>query len=238
MLNKNIIAVTNLIKLLRAEDLLNEEIVINLIRAFGLVQWGPPVFGADEVWKNRTSDMAGIYQIPKQLAEALIFLSDKEINSFCEIGTFQGGSFIFMSEYLRKFNPAIKCLSIEINPGYISPEVSKYVEENKEWLNLKICTSEDIAGSKFDLVFIDGNHIGGWIEKDWNNVGKYSSICMFHDIQEPSCSEVVDFWNTVIKPKYEIYEFTYNPTETPIMGIGITFHKEKSIGEKGTRIKK
>ena len=94
MKNKNIITVINLIRLLPLEQLRNPEIIINLIRSFGLVQWGPPVFGDDEAFKNRAVDMAGIYQIPAQLAGALIYLSRFEINSYAEVGVFQGGNFL------------------------------------------------------------------------------------------------------------------------------------------------
>lgn len=226
MKNKNIITVTNLIKLLDKDSLKNEEIVINLIRSFGLVQWGPPVFGLDEMWKNHSNDMAGIYQIPKQLAQALIFLSDKEINSYCEIGIFQGGNFVFVSEYLKRFNPELTCTGIDPT-NYLNPEIRAYIDGH-DWMEFKQCTSDDISGTRFDLVLIDGNHIDGWIEKDWNNLGKEASICMIHDIQETTCPEVIDFWSKV-KSKFEVEEFTYNPTELDIMGIGITSFKEKEV---------
>jgi hypothetical protein len=41
--NKNIIVVRNLIETLSIESLKNSEVVANLVRAFGIVQWGPPV---------------------------------------------------------------------------------------------------------------------------------------------------------------------------------------------------
>lgn len=220
MLNKNIVSVTNLIKLLDVESLKNEEILINLIRSFGLVQWGPPVFGTDETWKNNSTDMAGIYQIPKQLAQALIYLSNKKITSYCEIGVFQGGNFVFVSEYLRKFNPEIKCTGIDPT-NYLNPEIRSYIDGN-DWMQFKSCTSDDIVGEKFDLVLIDGNHVDGWVEKDWNNLGRYANICMIHDIQELSCQDVIDFWNKK-KTEYENKEFTFYPTEMPTMGIGIIY---------------
>jgi len=230
MKNKNIISVTNLIKLLDENSLRNEDVVINLIRSFGLVQWGPPVFGLDETWKNPSTEMAGIYQIPKQLAQALIYLSSKKINSYCEIGIFQGGNFVFVSEYLRKFNPDIKCVGIDPT-NYLNPEIRSYLDEN-EWMQFKSCTSDDIAGEKFDLVLIDGNHIDGWVNKDWENLGKHASICMIHDIQEPSCQEVIEFWGD-LKEKYEIEKFTYCTTEQPTMGIGIIYpDKVKFQGEE------
>jgi hypothetical protein len=93
MKNKNIIVVQSLIKQLDLDTLKRPEIVTDLIRAFGIVQWGPDAFGNDEKFKNATEDMAGIYQTPDQTAKALVYLSDFKINNYLEIGVFQGGNF-------------------------------------------------------------------------------------------------------------------------------------------------
>jgi len=94
MKNKNIIAVRNLIRALDIESLKNPDVVANLIRAFGIVQWSVTgAFGDDEIFKNQTAEMAGIYQTPDQTAKALVYLSQFEINTYLEIGVFQGGNF-------------------------------------------------------------------------------------------------------------------------------------------------
>ena len=71
MKNKNIIAVQNLIRCLPINALEDAEVVANLVRAFGIVQWGPDAFGEDEKFKNASVEMAGIYQTPNQIAKAL-----------------------------------------------------------------------------------------------------------------------------------------------------------------------
>ena len=218
MRNKNIIVVQNLIRCLPLEILKDYEVVANLVRAFGIVQWGAPAFGHDEKFKNASVDMAGIYQTPDQIAKALVYLSDFKINSFLEIGVFQGGNFIFMSEYLKRFNPGIKCLGIDPT-DFLNPEIHAIIE-SEDWLTFCKVTSDDIGEvkQKFDLVFIDGEHRDGWAERDYNNVGKYAKICMIHDIQETTCPEIVGFWQKLRKEKVEFLDYT---SEVPTQGIGI-----------------
>jgi hypothetical protein len=218
--NKNIITVINLIRLLPLEQLRNPEIVINLIRSFGLVQWGPPVFGDDEAFRNRAVDMAGIYQIPAQLAGALIYLSRFEINSYAEVGVFQGGNFLFVSEYLRRFNPGIKCTGIDPT-NYLNPEIAAIIS-GQEWMNFRPATSEALTGVRFDLVFIDGDHESGWVVRDWNNLGRHAKICMFHDVQETTCPEIIAFWGKLKKTEgKQVVEFLDHTSRIPLQGIGI-----------------
>lgn len=224
MNNKNIIVVRNLIRTLDMVSLKNPDVVANLVRAFGIVQWGPPAFGEDEKFKNSSADMAGMYQTPDQIAEALIYLSGFEINSYLEIGIFQGGTFLFVSEYLRRFNPGIKCLGIDPT-GYLNDEIREIIEK-EIWLTFKSVTSDKLIGQEFDLVFIDGEHTAEWAKADWENAGKHAKICMIHDIQEMSCPGVMQVWEE-IKGKRPV-TFLAHTSEHPSQGIGI-IHKK---GEK------
>lgn len=226
MTNKNIIAVTSLIRRLGVESLKDPDVVADLVRSFGLVQWGPPVFGADEVFKNTTEQMAGIYQTPCQLGRALVYLSEFKIDSYLEIGVFQGGCFLFVSEYLRRFNPGIVCLGIDPT-NYLNPEVREIIELS-DWMKFAGVTSDKLRGRKFDLVFIDGAHENGWTRADWENVGKNAKVCMFHDVQETSCPEVVAFWDELKQDKKKTaVEFLECQTDVPLHGIGIITGKEK-----------
>lgn len=220
MKNKNITAVINLIHCLEIESLRNPEVVANLIRAFGLVCWGPPVFGEDEQFKNHATEMAGIYQTPDQLSKALVYLSSFKINTYLEIGVFQGGNFLFVSEYLKRFNPEIKCLGIDPT-NYLNPEIRELTELS-EWMRLASVTSDKLAGRKFDLVFIDGDHSAEWVKKDYESVGKEAKICMLHDIQEGACPAVMEFWAALKNnTKKTVKEFIDSPTGAPMQGIGM-----------------
>lgn len=228
MNNKNIIVVQNLIRILDLASLKNPDVVANLVRAFGIVHWGAPVFGNDEPFKNPTPDMAGIYQTPPQIAKALVYLSDFEVKTYLEVGVFQGGNFLFVSEYLRRFNPNIRCIGIDPT-GYMNSEIIHIIEK-EIWISFKSINSDHIAGQAFDLVFIDGDHSAEWINKDWDNVGKQAKICMIHDIQEPSCPDVPVFWNK-LKVKKKTAEFLdYSGAEVS-QGIGVIHNDDRTPPE-------
>jgi hypothetical protein len=223
MLNKNIRVVRNLIQCLPLAVLRDPIVVANLIRAFGIVQWGPPVFGDEEIYKNRQEDMAGIYQTPGQLAAALVYLSTFKIESYLEVGVFQGGCFLFVSEYLRRFNPEIRCQGIDPT-GYLNPEIRDIIAV-ESWINFAPVTSDMLAGETwppFDLVLIDGDHTTAWVERDWANVGRRAKICLIHDIQETSCPDIVAFWAGLEEKEHaRTMEFLEHSSPVPLQGIGL-----------------
>jgi hypothetical protein len=221
MNNKNILAVQNLLRCLDIASLRNPEVVLNLIRAFGIVKWGGAVYGKDEVWKNASPEMAGIYQTPSQFAQALVYLSAFNIKSYLEVGVFQGGTFLFISEYLRRFNPVIKCDGIDPT-GYLNPEIAEIIER-EPWMNFIPATSNALKGKEYDLVLIDGDHENGWPHRDWENVGKFAKVCMIHDIQETTCQEPVDLWAALKEEETDrsFAEFTDHFSNIPLQGIGI-----------------
>lgn len=225
MKNKNIKAVQNLIQCLPLEALKSPDVVANLVRAFGIVQWGPPVFGDDEVFKNPFPNMAGIYQTPDQLGKALVYLSGFEIKSYLEVGVFQGGCFLFVSEYLRRFNPEIQCLGIDPT-GFLNDEIREIIDLS-DWLRHAALTSEQIQGRKYDLVFIDGDHSAEWIKRDWENVGRHAATCMLHDIQETTCPHIIEFWKGLKGKGKTTVEFLDCSTESPLNGIGIIHNRKE-----------
>jgi hypothetical protein len=161
-------------------------------------------------------DTAAIGQTPDQIAKALVYLSDFEIKTYCEIGIYFAGNFLFVSEYLKRFNPDIQCLGVDPT-NHVSPEIREIVELS-DWMRFATVTSDSIPGRKFDLVLIDGDHSTPWIEKDWDNVGKHSKICMFHDLQESLWPDVGAFWATLKGKKVEFLD-TWKDRKTH--GIGI-----------------
>ena len=50
-----------------------------------------------EKYKDHLSNNLGLWQIPEELADLLVFLSDKEIKNFLNIGTFNGLTFNLIS---------------------------------------------------------------------------------------------------------------------------------------------
>lgn len=228
MKNKNIITVRNLIRCLDVDSLKNPEVVANLVRAFGIVAWGPQTSGPEKQFIN--SDNVGIAQTPDQIAKALVYLSQFKINSFCEIGVYHGGNFLFCSEYLRRFNPDIQCFGIDPT-NYLDADIREVIEK-EVWLIFKSITSEDIKGNEFDFVFIDADHVTPWPEKDYENVGQHAKICGFHDLQDPGWPDVAAFWETLKGNKKKVMvEFLDDLSGCNTHGIGIIHDKEGKLSE-------
>jgi hypothetical protein len=221
MKNKNIAAVRNLIKCLDLESLRNAEVVANLVRAFGIMPWGPTTTGPEVDFIGKEG--ASIGQTPDQIAKALVYLSRFKIDSFCEIGVMHGGNFIFCSEYLRRFNPNIKCMGVDPT-NYLDSEIREIIEKEM-WLTFKSVTSDGILGIAFDFAFIDADHTGIWPEKDYENVGRHAKICGFHDLQDPLWPDVATFWANLKGAKKEKVEFLDDPSDRKTHGIGLTHEK-------------
>lgn len=222
MRNKNIIAVQQLIRTLDIQSLRNPAVVANLVRAFGIVAWGPRTIGPEVQFIN--PDNIGIAQTPDQIAKMLVYLSQFKINSFCEIGNYHGANIFFCSEYLRRFNPDIKCFGFDPT-DFIDSEIGEAI--NKEtWITLKKLTSEDVKGEKFDFVFIDGDHVQPWVQRDWQNLGVHAKICGFHDLQDPGWPDVAKFWDYLKGNKDKVMvEFLDDQSNMKTHGIGIIHDK-------------
>lgn len=189
----------------------------DLIRAWGLHDDPVIDFGAiNEPYRTHL----GMLQQPEQLAKALIYLSDFKIKTYLEVGTFWGSTCTFISLYLAKFNPDLKVLGIDnfhdFNQSLL--ELSGRIEFRK-------CTTNDLKGQSFDLCFIDADHSYKGVSTDYENVGKYAKICMFHDIQDEFVVKDRDkagskkHWNEIRNGK-EV-EFLEHPDGKKAMGIGI-----------------
>lgn len=230
MSNRNITPIIGLVEDIGIDTLQDAEVVANLVRLFGIMAWdhpGKPLNGPEAAYIN-PAGMAAIGQTPDQIAEALVYLSRFEIGSFCEIGVCTGGNFLFVSAYLRRFNPEIRCTGVDPTQ-YLDPQVRDIIAAS-DWLEFIPATSDGIVGRKFDLVFIDGDHANGWVEKDWNNVGQHAKFCMFHDLQDPNWPDVAAFWEwlpSLVKGK-EMVEFLKCHPDRSTHGIGL-------IRDKGVR---
>jgi len=155
----------------------------------------------------------GMLQIPEQIADALLYLSGKEIHQYLEIGTHNGKTTAFIVAYLTRFNPELKALTIDIHRRWSNPYKHLRIVEVEG-------TSDDWKGFQSDLCFIDGDHSIEWVKRDYENVGQYAQICMFHDIVEEGGigngkMDVKEFWGSIKKPTS--LEFTTHGR----MGIGI-----------------
>ena len=165
----------------------------------------------------------GMLQQPKQFAEALVYLSDKKIRSYVEVGTFNGMATGFIFGYFTKFNPRFVGMTIDITERY-NPN---YAREMMKRFEIYFITedSNNIKGDQNDLCFIDGDHNYKQVKADYENIGHKAKYCMFHDICDSFQKKVNDggslkYWEE-LKLGTKFTEFTYNPTDVKYFGIGI-----------------
>lgn len=214
-LSKNKILIESISKL--DINSIKDKDIIDLVCNYGLCVEDRDAYGEWNQYMIYNRKEEAMFQTPKQIADAILELLKHDINTYAEIGVFKGGSHLLISNILKLKNPQLESIGIDIQDKHMTEDIKKY-------LNLHIGTSADYKGEKYDLVFIDGDHSYEGIATDYENLGQYANIVMFHDINDSTCPGVVKFWNEIKEGK-EYKEFTYQTNNQPIQGIGILFNK-------------
>ncbi len=158
-------------------------------------------------------------QNEKQLAPLLIYLFDKGITSYLEIGVGQGGTLILISEYLNRFN-ALKTIA-----------AVDFLE--KPWLlalynvlrrvKFQQTTTDNLRLSdNYDLIMVDADHSYEFVMRDFEKVKNHGRYILFHDIADDSQPGVRQAW-LEIKQGYRYMEFVdqYPGMTQSYMGLGL-----------------
>ena len=185
----------------------------------------------------------GIWQYPNQFAKYLNMVMQYDIDTYLEIGTAAGGTFMFTADKLRKFKGTKKFYAIDIAPlgttNYLvnknipSPfknSFKKYLIEHSDCSFYQSDITRFLNNNKVDslgLVLIDGDHSYNGCKKDYEAVKDISNIIAFHDITNDDCPGVRVFWNEIkLNPNYEAYEFTEQYfTDKSFLGMGVLVKK-------------
>lgn len=173
------------------------------------------------------------WEYPVQFAKFLVSLSNLSLNNYLEINVGRG-TFIIVSEYLKRFNPNIKTYAI--NPQYslmmdiytndINPDAELILDFNTSKRFL------DISATEWDIAFIDGDRTFEGITSQYNLIKNNSNILIFQDIINDACPGVVSLWNILKKVYYKknkIDEFTEQYEEVTkrqnrkYMGLGVIY---------------
>jgi hypothetical protein len=216
-------------------DLKNVDYITEIIQKTGLTydSRGKYLYGHDYKYMlpaitatkkgNQLRGIGGFWQTPQQIAEAIVYLSNFNIKTFIEVGTWQGWTSSIIMAYLSRFNSPLKGLTIDPNNQFKARKLIKNILP----LRYKQATSRKLRGNHFDLCFIDGNHKYNYVKQDFENLGKFADICMFHDINHESAHGylgVKKYWDelkTKNKNDYKFTEFLYHSEGKNVMGIGI-----------------
>lgn len=154
---------------------------------------------------NKISGMQ-IYQHPLQLFKLCEWLEDKEINTYVEIGTWFGGMFVFMNDFLRKHNNNLVSYGYDVKPrpNKVTMLQEKYGYD-KVFYRKGDCQKSPLPKQSIDLCFIDGDHHYENIKADFERFGKASKYVIFHDILAQNVPDCKRFWDE-IKDDYESFE--------------------------------
>lgn len=176
-----------------------------------------------------------IWQYPNQFARYLHLLSRlaPRINSYIEIGSRFGGTFVLTCEMLRRFNPHFQsATAVDLIP--CPPLIQSYVDfapfKSAEYFQGN--SAEDafaafIADRHYDLALIDGDHFTEGLLTDFRTMRERGRYLVFHDITSRACPDVTAFWRAAkaFLPRAHFAEFVdqYPDTDSPgpYLGIGI-----------------
>ena len=176
------------------------------------------------------------WQLPNQFSKYLVQLSRYKIESYLEIGTRHGGTFIITVETLSRFNPIKKAIGVDIEyfPSLIlyrtmNPKI-QYKQMDTQSNKFKKFLKNQLG---FDLVLIDGSHKEINCQNDFNNIKQKANIIVFHDILDKDLGPI-KVWEDIknnYANEYSFYEYTEQYDSVleylgvKIFGIGVAVKK-------------
>jgi len=121
----------------------------------------------------------GIVQYPLEYARWLRLLADYPINSYLEIGCFNGCTASLAAAYLHRLNPTLTATTVDLYPWFLFYDLVRTLIP----LDYRVgVTSYHFRDRLFDAVFIDADHSFVWAWTDYQNVGRTARVCGIHDV--------------------------------------------------------
>lgn len=161
-----------------------------------------------------------ILQIPNELAEFLVWMSNQRVDRYLEVGTSTGGSWFMIDSYLRAANATYKgSVGYDRKLKLRDWEAYRARFAGVEFRCQNSSAIDLDADEQFDLAFVDACHQEEWV---WHDFGKVRANCRFvafHDIVLQGGSTVYKFWE-VARRRYPSWEFIDRDL-SQTCGIGI-----------------
>lgn len=175
-----------------------------------------------------------LWQYPKQLAPFLVWLASNAggIRRYLEIGVRWGGTFIVISEFLRRVNPSFEG-SIAVDPMPESRLLKRYSQlgraEYLQAFSTDDTFKEVLSRERPDFVFVDGDHSLSAVMHDYDVCSDICRYIAFHDICSDGLADTTKFWSFLKRHccRYDFVEFTdqYPEVTGQFMGIGVMILK-------------
>ena len=158
-----------------------------------------------------------ILQVPLEFAQFLVFMADRNIDMYLEVGTSTGGSWFLIDSYLRAVNPNYTGSLGYDRTSKLRDAVSYFAKfPNIEFRHQN--STEIVLERQFDMAYIDACHKEHWVWHDFNKVKEHCRFVAFHDIVLRGAT-VNKFWE-VARGQYPSWEFIdHSLSET--CGIGV-----------------
>jgi hypothetical protein len=205
--------------------------VHEVVCSIGLGALHPP----EEIYADKAGLMngshQGITQYPMEFARWLLLLGGLQVNSYLELGCYNGATACLATGYLHRLNPALRAITADITPWFLFHPLVRDLIPLEYHVGK---TSYDFRTHTFDAVFIDADHSFPWALADFRNVGKDARICGIHDVksrfflENEALGGVTAVWELLKRdfggPGIEFIEFFDHPIE--YFGIGVRLIRE------------
>jgi len=169
------------------------------VRRFGVHKRRMEECLPDEPWEREFEFCMA--QDSMQLAKYMIYLSHYPIRRYLELGVWTGGTFTFLSHYLRRMTGLTAAIAIDVA---MPCKAFGAVLGETDWMAFYQCNSlapqfpELLEGiGKVDYAFIDAVHKKGPVLSDFANIKPYAPMIGFHDICHHHCPEMPEAWREV-----------------------------------------
>ena len=175
-----------------------------------------------QIVKDNTGGLK-IWQYPNQFAKYLVYLQTLNPQSYCEIGTHRGGTFVTTVEYLRKTGTFVKGHAIDIS----DTSADAYCSTTTDCTFMNVDSTSDtfknyMSTNTFDCIFVDGCHSNPTLTSDYELAKANAKIVVLHDIVSAACPDVSALWSTIKSQEsanYTFMEFTDQyPEVTSVTG--------------------